>query len=73
MTAVEDGWTDRQMELVDAACLRHLPPAAIVKKLGVAERVYYKIKAAAKLDFYDEQWRALQDAAAAQDERRIST
>ena len=62
ITHIENGWTDRQMDLASAVYVDRAPNSQIPKKLKVVDRVYYKIKSAAKLDYYENQWLALRNS-----------
>ena len=62
ITRVENAWSDRQLDLAIALYLDKTPNSRMPKKLGVVDRVYYKIKSAADIDFYDHQWRVLRNS-----------
>ena len=72
ITRIENAWSARQLDLAVAVYLDKIPNSQIPKKLGVVERVYYKIKMAAGLDFYDNQWRVLRDSVEGIDNKRLS-
>lgn len=68
LTVVEDDWTERQQEIA----LRLLPSqdlttADLAREIGVTRRTVNKIRSAARLDFYESEWQALQTALAALD------
>lgn len=69
ITLTENGWTERQLVLASAVYIDRTPISQIPKKLKVVDRVYYKIKSAAKLDFYDNQWLALRNCVKEIDEK----
>ena len=72
ITRIENAWSARQLDLAVAMYLDKIPNSQLPKKLGVVERVYYKIKMAAGLDFYDNQWRVLRDSVNDIDNKWIS-
>lgn len=69
LTEVEEDWTDRQFELARAVRRNHEHPTAVAAELNLAPRTYYKIRRAARIEFYENQWNALKIAAADLDRR----
>lgn len=59
LTEIERNWTDRQRELAIKTVLDSQSPLSLAEKLGVTQRVYYKIRAAAQLDLYNMIWDAI--------------
>lgn len=69
ITEAERGWTDRQFEIVGASMTRSDQNAELAARLGIAENTLYKIRRAARFDFYQTQWEALDVAIADLDRR----
>ena len=67
LTLTERDWTRRQRQLAlavlaSAALQSPLAPAELAAGLGLARRTYYKIRSAARLDFYVSQWSSVEAA-----------
>lgn len=69
LTLVERAWTDRQKEIL--ARLRGHPASVHdhAAAIGIAPRTLYKIRSAARVDFYEQQWKVVHDALTILDQR----
>jgi hypothetical protein len=69
LTLVEGEWTERQKEVL--AHLRNSSGSITdhATRLGIAPRTLYKIRSAARMDFYENQWKVVRDALAILDHR----
>ncbi len=59
ITDIQQGWTDRQLQLVIASEANGQSAVATARQLQIAMNTYYKIKRAARLDLHEDQWSAL--------------
>lgn len=59
LTEIESAWTDRQREVALFALDHGRSGAENAAALKLAPRTYYKIRQAARAEFYENQWRAL--------------
>ena len=62
LTEIEDGWTDRQRQVVLA--LQGEAAAPLAERLGMSAQTLYKIRRAGQFDLYGRQWAALEAMAA---------
>ncbi|MDO8902265.1 MAG: SatD family protein [Phenylobacterium sp.] len=62
LTAIEDGWTARQRQVVLA--LRGMAAADLAEQLRMSPQTLYKIRRAGRYDLYERQWAALEAMAA---------
>ena len=69
VSEVEAGWTERQREIVAASLASTERNVDLAESLGITERTLYKIRNAARLDFYKEQWSAIEVAVSDLDQR----
>ena len=69
ITEIQEGWTERQIELVVASEPDDQTAAAVAKKLRIALNTYYKIRRAGRLDLHENQWNALAVAVAELDKK----
>lgn len=59
LTEIENNWTERQLALAVALILEGSVPLSAATQLGVTQRVYYKIRTAARLELYQQLWDAV--------------
>ena len=62
ISSVESAWTDRQVEIVAASLDHQGLHADLAARLGVSQRAFYKVRRAARLDFYESLWNAVEHA-----------
>jgi len=62
VTEVENSWTERQTQVVDASLKHTAKDTDLANDLGLAIRTLYKIRRAARYEFYVDQWRAVNAA-----------
>lgn len=69
ISSVETEWTPRQYEIVVASMASTKRNVDLATSLGITERTLYKIRRAARLDFYMSQWSAIELAVTDLDRR----
>ncbi|WP_454762217.1 SatD family protein [Caulobacter segnis] len=70
LTDIEEGWTERQREVLLASFNQDDGAAALAERFKVRESVFYKIRRAAKFDLYATLWSALGQAALTIDQQQ---
>ena len=58
LTEIEEGWTERQAEVVAETLDTTLTEPQLAEKFNVTRRAIYKVRSAARLDLYKDQWLA---------------
>lgn len=72
LTEIERSWTDRQLELIAIAELQDIDSESAARKMRIAPRVYYKIRAAARLELHQRLWNAVFSAMAPLDKKHLA-